>query len=272
MTTQTVRTVHPADRAPAIRDARRPDATGAAVLGFGRFRTSGAQSAAFRTPEPRPAAFRVPDPQLPAFGTSEPQPPAFRASEPWRRPAFRTPAPQTSALRTPEPRPPATGPITIRELGAGEAGVLLTVFDGLSAASRFRRFHGAVPTLAPRMVERLSDVDGHRHVAVAAFDGSGAPIGIARLIGIGAGRADLAVEVVDDWHGHGVGARLVRAVASLGLDRGYTQVVADVLVENSAVIALLSRVFPVQHRVRSGTEMSIVADLAGTPEPLPAAA
>jgi GNAT superfamily N-acetyltransferase len=156
--------------------------------------------------------------------------------------------------------------VRIRELGAGESDVLDAVFDGLSMTSRFRRFHAGVTTLSPRMRDRLTAVDGYRHIAVAAF-ACGEPIGIARLVAVGDGPMELAVEVVDAWQRRGVGTRLVRAVAERGRAVGHTRIVADVLAENIAVQLVLTTVFPTLVALDDGPEIRFTADLpaAGVP-------
>jgi GNAT superfamily N-acetyltransferase len=155
-------------------------------------------------------------------------------------------------------------PVRMRELGAGEFDVLDAVFEGLSPTSRYNRFHAAAPRLSPPVRAHLGAVDGHRHVAVAAFAGQ-APIGIARLIALDGRRAELAVEVVDAWHGRGIGTELVRAVAERGRALGHTQIVADVLADNRAAIRLLAATFPVLSSVQDGPEITFAADLATEP-------
>ncbi|HWN29191.1 MAG TPA: hypothetical protein VNP37_19660, partial [Actinomycetospora sp.] len=110
------------------------------------------------------------------------------------------------APRPPTPAP-ATADVVVRELGPGEQQVLDVVFAGLSDQSRYLRFHSPVPRLVPAVRRALAAVDGHRHVALVAVAGR-EPIGIARCIDLGSGRAELAVEVVDAWHGRGVGTLL----------------------------------------------------------------
>jgi len=107
------------------------------------------------------------------------------------------------------------------------------VFAGLTTLSRFRRFHGAMPRMSATVRARLAAVDGRGHIAVAAFV-DGEPAGIARLVAVGPGRADLAVEVVDARQGRGMGARLVREVVAIGRARGISEVVARSDVENEA--------------------------------------
>jgi len=140
------------------------------------------------------------------------------------------------------PLPTVSPTVTVRELGPRDGAVLDAVFAGLSTLSRFRRFHGAMPRMPAAVRAHLAAVDGRGHLAVAAFVG-GAPVGIARLIVVGPGRAELAVEVVDDRQGHGIGARLVGEVVAIGRARGVTEVVADVLAENVAMRRVLAGTF-----------------------------
>ncbi|GJF02978.1 GNAT family N-acetyltransferase [Pseudonocardia sp. D17] len=157
--------------------------------------------------------------------------------------------------------------IEIRALRNGEFDVLDAVFDGLSAESRYRRFHAPVRRLTAGTRTALAAVDGHRHVAVAAF-ADGRPIGIARLIADDTGRSDLGVEVVDDEQRSGVGTRLVRAVAGLAAAAGHRVVEAEVLSTNRAALRLVLSVFPDATAFPDGITTRLVAAL---PEPAPAA-
>lgn len=157
-----------------------------------------------------------------------------------------------------------TAAVTLRELGAGDGAVLDTVFAGLSPASRHLRFHAGIPRLTPSVRARLAAVDGEQHIAVAAFAGP-EPVGIARLLILAPGRAELAVEVVDAWQGRGVGTRLVRAVGELGAARGVREVVADVLAVNTAVQMLLASVFPDLVVDGDGPELTVTAHLHRLP-------
>jgi GNAT superfamily N-acetyltransferase len=152
---------------------------------------------------------------------------------------------------------PTPTPLTVRELGPHDGAVLDEVFAGLSAQSRFRRFHGATPRMTAAVRARLAAVDGRGHIAVAAFAG-GAPVGIARLIVFGPGRADLAVEVVDAAQGQGIGGLLVREVVAIGAARGITEVVAEVLAENVAMRRVLAATFPHLVAAADGPEFTYV--------------
>lgn len=175
------------------------------------------------------------------------------------------PAPTTSTHPTsasPRSRHRGSPPtVALRELGPGETGVLDAVFAGMSAHSRYLRFHGATPRMTGAVRRKLAAVDGRRHLAVAAFAPDGAPIGIARLIWLGLRDVELAIEVVDAWQGRGVGRRLLTAVAARGRAEGYSRLVADVLAENVGVRVLLVSVLPILTIETSGHEVTLTADL-----------
>ena len=104
-------------------------------------------------------------------------------------------------------------------------------------------------------------------VFVCVVAGPGRPVGIARLIAVEGGRPELAVEVVDDWQGRGIGARLVRAVVERGRAAGHRVVHADVLAENVAAQALFFSVFPAAVAVTEGHEIGFAAELAAPDGP-----
>jgi RimJ/RimL family protein N-acetyltransferase len=136
--------------------------------------------------------------------------------------------------------------IRLRDLRPGEHATVQAVFDGLSTESRHRRFHGPVKQLTPGMLEAMSAVDGHDHVAVVAEAGRGRrrrPVGLARLVRTEPGRAELAVEVVDLAQGCGVGRRLVQEMKARATRMGLREVEADVLHGNEPMLHLLRDVF-----------------------------
>lgn len=150
--------------------------------------------------------------------------------------------------------------VQVCELGPADTEVLDVVFAGLSAQSRYLRFHSPISRLTATARRRLTAIDGRDHVALGAF-ADGRPIGIVRLVLLGPGRAELAVEVVDAWHGRGVGTRLVRAARDRAAELGYHELVAEVLAENSAMLTVVRRVFPIARTTRVGSELTIALQI-----------
>ncbi|MBW0117477.1 GNAT family N-acetyltransferase, partial [Pseudonocardia abyssalis] len=122
-----------------------------------------------------------------------------------------------------------------------------TVFAGLSAQSRYLRFHSPTPVLSAGTRRRLLDVDGRTHAALLAELPTVAgwhPVGIARLIAHAPRQAELAVAVVDDRQGRGIGRRLVEGLGTLAAELGYAELFGDVLRENVRIVRLLRSAFP----------------------------
>ena len=160
--------------------------------------------------------------------------------------------------------------VLVRELGPDDADVVDVVFAGLSLRSRYLRFQSPIGELSAATRRSLTAVDGHAHVALAAF-ASGRPIGIVRIFDLGDGRGELAVEVVDHWQGRGVGTQLLQAARERAVAMGYRELVGELLVVNTAVVAVLRRVFPVSRVRRDGSELTItlVLDSEQAPASLP---
>ena len=147
--------------------------------------------------------------------------------------------------------PTADGGVSVRPLPPHEAGHAVDrVFAGLSAGSRYQRFHGPVPRMTELLRRRLVDVDGHRRAAIVAevtTDGGGGdpvPVGLVELADAGRGAAEVAIAVVDAWHRRGVGRQLIEAAAALAMRLGYTELRASALPENVAVRRLARALLP----------------------------
>ena len=159
-----------------------------------------------------------------------------------------------------------TSLVRIRELGPGDGDVVDMVFAGLSPRSRYLRFQFPVTELSAATRRSLTALDGRTHVALAAF-AQGRPIGIVRIIDLGDGRGELAVEVVDRFQGCGVGTQLLQAARDRAADMGCRELVGEMLVVNAAAHAALRRVFPVTRVHRDGSELTITMPVDGEPAP-----
>jgi GNAT superfamily N-acetyltransferase len=122
-------------------------------------------------------------------------------------------------------------------------------FERLSAESRYRRFFSPTPRLTEAMLSRLVETDGTSRVAIGAERLRPLPLrwlpadgaGVARFIRF-ADRpeaAEIAVTIVDEWQGRGLGRLLLDALAGVAYDRGIRRFVAYLQPDNERMKALL---------------------------------
>jgi RimJ/RimL family protein N-acetyltransferase/nucleotide-binding universal stress UspA family protein len=151
--------------------------------------------------------------------------------------------------------------VSVRPLERGDRDLLRAAFARLSPESRYRRFFTNVASLSERDLDYLTDIDHHRHEALVAIEpGTSEGLGVARFIRTDEGQAELAVTVVDDWQGKGVGGVLLDALADRAREEGIGRFTATVLASNEEARALISRL-GVAHRSLQGSEMILEIDL-----------
>jgi L-amino acid N-acyltransferase YncA len=155
--------------------------------------------------------------------------------------------------------------IRIRPLTRHDQDVVTAVFAGLSPASRALRFLTPVAELTPAMVDALVDVAPDRHVALVAETRTGRSVGIARYLVDGPAQAEVAYEVVDDWHGRGIGTRLLRALVEHADRNGVARLHASLRSDNHASLSLLRRVLPQLRVVDAGGLLEVSAALDTSP-------
>jgi RimJ/RimL family protein N-acetyltransferase len=131
----------------------------------------------------------------------------------------------------------------------------------LSARSRQLRFLGPKQELSPAELGYFTDVDHHDHEALGALhhaDGRG--IGIARYVrdADDPQAAEIAVTVVDDWQGRGLGTELVAQLSDRARSEGIRCFTALVAADNPAMAGLLRHVrADLVHRERGALQYEI---------------
>ncbi len=139
--------------------------------------------------------------------------------------------------------------IRLRQGSAADRELLLRGFEQLSAESRYRRFLVAMPELTDDMVEYLTNIDHHDHEAIIAVqEGTGEGIGVARYVRNPERpeTAEVAVTVVDDWQGRGVGTLLLEVIGARALEEGISTFTGLILATNHEMMEVLEGIGPVE--------------------------
>ncbi|MFC4944981.1 GNAT family N-acetyltransferase [Pseudonocardia sp. GCM10023141] len=134
--------------------------------------------------------------------------------------------------------------VTIRPLRRRDGPGLVAMVDGLSAESRYRRFHTGLPHLTHAMVDYLTAIDHHDHEAMVAITpGSAELIGVARFVRDKqrVDAAELAVVVADAWQRRGVATALLTALAQRAAELGISEFTADVQTTNGPTFGLIDQ-------------------------------
>jgi GNAT superfamily N-acetyltransferase len=122
-------------------------------------------------------------------------------------------------------------------------------FDRLSPRSRYRRFLAPISELTEKMVRYLTEIDHHDHEGMIALDEqTGEGVGVARYV-----RdpdrpdvAEVAVTVIDDWQGRGLGTLLLEVISARAREEGVTTFTALMLATNQEMMDLLAQLDPMR--------------------------
>ena len=154
----------------------------------------------------------------------------------------------------------------VKPVTSDDKTLLAEGFEGLSERSRYLRFFGPMPTLSRRQLAYLSEIDHRDHTAIGILDGQ-RPVAIGRWVRFDdrPEDADVALTVVDEYQGRGVGMIVIQVLAAIARHRGVRWLHFDVLAENGAMLHLLDNLGAV--RTPSGPVVHAVldAEIVGLP-------
>jgi GNAT superfamily N-acetyltransferase len=134
--------------------------------------------------------------------------------------------------------------VVIRQVCPDDKEDLLHGLHRLTPESRYLRFFSPTTELSTRELRYLTEVDHHSHEALVAIDPStGEGIGEARFVRsrTDPAEAELAVVVLDDWQGRGLGTVLLDAIVARAREEGIDHFTASVLARNSTMLDLFRR-------------------------------
>ena len=130
--------------------------------------------------------------------------------------------------------------IEIRALRSDDRNDMLAAIGRTSAQSLQRRFFVPKRGLSDNEVSFFMNIDFDDHVAlVAQVNENGRPV----IVGGGRvqpGQAELALVVVDDYQGKGIGKTLLRHLIAIAREAGLQQLTAEVLPENAAMLKVFN--------------------------------
>lgn len=130
------------------------------------------------------------------------------------------------------------GVALLAPLAPADRRYLVEGLEELSIDSRFSRFGQGRDRLSDSEWDYLSDVDQRRHVAWAAvIEGLG--VGVGRYILLDDEAAEVAVTVLDDFQGGGVGTALFQALVAVARFDGVSEFRFEVVPSNIRVLDTL---------------------------------
>ncbi len=132
--------------------------------------------------------------------------------------------------------------VLIRQVQRADAPLLADGFARLSARSRQMRFLTGKKELTPAELRYFTEVNHHDHEALGALDhADGRGVGVARYVRDAEDpqAAEIAVTIVDDWQGRGLGTELLTQLTGRARCEGIHRFTALASADNAAIAALL---------------------------------
>lgn len=114
----------------------------------------------------------------------------------------------------------------------------------MSDESLYRRFFGARRHFSDAEARYFLNIDFVSHaalVAVAHENGKPAIVGAGRYVVVEPGAAEVALGVIDEYQGQGIGAALMRNLSSIARQAGLNKLIAEVLASNGAMFKVFER-------------------------------
>jgi len=162
--------------------------------------------------------------------------------------------------------------VLIRQVQPADAALVADGFARLSPRSRQMRFLTRKKGLSDAELRYFTDVDHHDHEALAALNhADGRGVGIARYIrhADDPHAAEVAITIVDDWQGRGLGTELMARLSDRARREGIHRFTALVAEDNVAVHGMLRKAEAnLVHRESATAEYQITMPNSDSASPL----
>lgn len=112
----------------------------------------------------------------------------------------------------------------------------------LSSKSIYDRFLGYVPKISSKLIERLTNIDYTKEMAIVAevqHKKEKEVIAVGRIAGEQSAGADIAVIIADDWQGKGLGSILTNYMIDVAEEMKYEKVYSTVFAHNTRMLEIL---------------------------------
>jgi GNAT superfamily N-acetyltransferase len=134
--------------------------------------------------------------------------------------------------------------VEIRALRPDDRADFLAAVDRTSAQTLYRRFFGAKRDFSEKERAFFLNVDFVNHVALVAVIEEG-----GRAVIVAGGRyvverpevAEVAFAVIDEYQGQGIGAKLLRHLATIARGAGLKEFTAEVLPDNIPMLKVFEK-------------------------------
>ena len=152
--------------------------------------------------------------------------------------------------------------VLVRPIKPEDSELETRFVDGLCAQSRFQRFFNQMTHLPPQLLNRFTQLDYDREMALVALaPGDGEFIGVARYAPNADGTsAEFALTVADAWQGRGLGHALLERLVACACAAGYATLDGIILDANSEMLELVAHLGFVRTG-RDGDTVTVVRKL-----------
>lgn len=132
--------------------------------------------------------------------------------------------------------------VRLRPLRSTDRSTYERAVVDLSPRSRYLRFFAPIARPSESLLDQMTRIDGHRHVAyVALTPDERTIVGVVRYVRSADALqvGEVAIAVADDWQGRGLGGQLLRHTVEHARLAGLESLEATTLRENAGAARLL---------------------------------